>query len=325
MVHIDKMEGGILAAMQFRALKPVSFEFSAGKSFTIGQVQQASQLALDTRNRRFLTFLEESGSNEPNWSIARKAAFDFLSWSPSTSLGKGVVQSVSRGTEGDQGPARVLRTHGEFLNRDIMKSGSEPAYKFEMRVWARSRWVLHDMQHDKGRQLRCKWYQEHIEWGSPLDQLTFAYVMACREVERRVALSQLDDNVITGIDEKTQMKKLLSDTFEWLSIKSGRNKLFPLHEEMRILPYEMDYPESEYQDLPAHPMEGHQLLFARVISDRLIAYARQTWNSVKEAEAAAAKALADKETMEQRPELTAADAMAAEEEAARKRKKQRRR
>ena len=164
------------------------------------------------------------------------------------------------------------------INPDLGRRPDEPVHKFELRHWSRSRWVAHDLEHEEARQLRCEWYQEHSLWETPLDQLTFAYVMEKTVVNRKLENSEPDDAVQKQLAEKTSMKKLLSDTFEWHALDTEQNKLYSPYDEMRQLPYEMDY------DAEAHPkseFDGQKepLLFVRVISDRIMAYARKAWNN----------------------------------------------
>lgn len=162
------------------------------------------------------------------------------------------------------------------INPEQGRSPDAPAHRFELRRWSRSRWVAHDMKYEESRQLRCEWYQEHSLWETPLDQLTFAYVMEKLELRRKVENKELDDSVQKQLAEKTEMKKLLSDTFEWSPVNTEQNKLYSPYEEMRVLPYEMDYAEVETE---ANSFGDKPLLFVRVISDRIMAYARKAWNS----------------------------------------------
>jgi nucleoside-diphosphate-sugar epimerase len=171
------------------------------------------------------------------------------------------------------------------INPDHARGPGEPLHKFEMSHWVRSRWVAHDMSHEESRLLRCEWYQEHVLWEADLDPLSFAYVMEKLELERKLAFVEPDEVVQKQLSEKTEMKKLLSDTFEWHALKTEQNKLYSPYTEMQVLPYDMDYTEERELAAPiADQLETlDTLLFVRIISDRIMAYARKSWSNPKEA------------------------------------------
>ena len=165
------------------------------------------------------------------------------------------------------------------INREYLRSSTEPVHKYQLNHWARTRWVLHDLELEESRQLRCDWYQEHVDWGTQLDQLSFAFIMAKRELKRKIVNGEPDESIQKAINEKTEMKKLLSDTFEWHALLTEQNVEYSPYEEMKMLPYEIDFvpPDDASTIDPSKPVP----LFARIISDRLMAYARKTWNDEK--------------------------------------------
>jgi nucleoside-diphosphate-sugar epimerase len=165
------------------------------------------------------------------------------------------------------------------INPDFARNPNDPLHKFEMTHWARSRWVAHDLSRDESRQLRCEWYHEHIMWGSSLDQLSFAYVMAKLELDRKLAHNEPDETAQKHLSEKTEMKKLLSDTFEWHALKTEQNKLYSPFEEMQVLPYDLEH--VGYDESEVEAAAGPTPLFVRIISDRIMAYARKAWNRAK--------------------------------------------
>jgi nucleoside-diphosphate-sugar epimerase len=170
------------------------------------------------------------------------------------------------------------------INPDYGRGPGEPLHKFELNAWVRSRWVVHDMTHEESRQFRCEWYQEHVLWENDLDQLSFAYVMAKLELDRKLAHKEPDEVIQKHLTEKTEMKKLLSDTFEWRALQTEQNRLFSPYEEMQILPYDMEYAEERALQLAksADEPEGPDTpLFIRIISDRIMAYARKSWSKTK--------------------------------------------
>ena len=101
-----------------------------------------------------------------------------------------------------------------FLNRVDMRSPEEPWYRYEMKHWIRTRWIVHDMKLEEGRELRCDWFEEHVQWGNDLDQLSFAHVMARRELERRIEHQEPDDHIKPPHVQHPELK-LLTDAHEW--------------------------------------------------------------------------------------------------------------
>ncbi len=170
------------------------------------------------------------------------------------------------------------------INPDHARGPSDPLHKFELSHWVRSKWVGHDLVHEESRQLRCDWYQEHIFWGSDLDQLSFAYVMQKLELDRKLEHNELDETAQKQVQERTEMKKLLSDTFEWHALKLPQNKLYSNYELMQILPFDMD--NTEERELLHHVADvkedGPDMpLYIRILSDRIMAYARKSWSHLK--------------------------------------------
>jgi hypothetical protein len=180
-----------------------------------------------------------------------------------------------------------IKQHREFyervmtlVNSNFMRSPSEPVYKLEFRHVSRTRWVVHDMQLEEGRQLRCDWYREHLQWEqSPLDQLSFAYVLAKREVERRIAHREADDRIRARIADQIELKTLLTDVFEWHALQTEANRQYTPLSAIRSLPYNSmdDLVRLREDDHKSNSSEDHDFLFARIISDRTLAAARKEW------------------------------------------------
>ena len=170
------------------------------------------------------------------------------------------------------------------INPDNARGPSDPLHKFELSHWVRSKWVAHDMVHEESRQLRCDWYQEHVLWGSDLDQLSFAFVMQKLELDRKLAHNEPDETAQKQLKERTEMKKLLSDTFEWHALKLPQNKLYSKYELMQILPFDMDNTEERelLHKVAEAKEDGPDMpLYIRIISDRIMAYARKSWSNQK--------------------------------------------
>ena len=107
-----------------------------------------------------------------------------------------------------------------YLNACELSSGCESEIvKYNLKHWARTNWVVHKVQGPDAKDLRCEWYREHVHWDNAVDQLSFAHVMARREIE----------NVSTAQGEKMpiQRKELLdinSDENEWHLINRQNQK-----------------------------------------------------------------------------------------------------
>lgn len=126
-----------------------------------------------------------------------------------------------------------LRRQREFYERipsyvnkkDESRSFFEPWYQLTMKHWVRSRWVLHDFTLEEARLLRCDWYQEHVQWGNDLDQLSFAKVMGMRELQRRIAHKEPDDYTKTYYEQHPYLHDV-TDFHEWHSMETEVNRLY---------------------------------------------------------------------------------------------------
>jgi hypothetical protein len=166
-----------------------------------------------------------------------------------------------------------------FINRLDLRSVNEAWYKYELKNWVRTRWIVHDMHLEEARQLRCDWYQEHVQWNNALDQLSFAHVMATREMERRISFQEPDDHIKPPWFEKPELLHL-TDGHEWHALESEENgmayeKLPPTTLTVAIADHMDDQkeedgklPKSQSRDVP---------LFIRVVSERVMMKARQAW------------------------------------------------
>jgi hypothetical protein len=167
-----------------------------------------------------------------------------------------------------------------FMNRKAMRSPLERSYSLEMHHWARTRWIVHDLTSEAGRRLRCEWYREHSQWGTDLDQLSLAFVLAQEELKRRVALEELDDRERQSLASHTETKRLLVDDFEWYPVNDKANMGYSPYEELLTLPYDLEgarlaeggeSESSSYQ-------RNDPSLFVRVVSDRTMTFERVAWN-----------------------------------------------
>jgi nucleoside-diphosphate-sugar epimerase len=162
-----------------------------------------------------------------------------------------------------------------YLNRNDLRNHQEPWYQYSMRHWVRTRWVVHDLQLEEARHLRCDWYQEHLAWGNELDQLSFAHVMAVRELKRRIAHQEPDDHVKTFIEQHPQLRDL-TDSYEWHPMETDINLLYREPVQWNaILPDHLEV-EGEEESPEVDPNEPLPL-FVRIISEHVMASSRRLW------------------------------------------------
>lgn len=181
-----------------------------------------------------------------------------------------------------------------FTNRLDFRSINEPWYKYEMKHWARTRWIVHDMKLEEARQLRCDWYQEHVQWDNELDQLSFAQVMAVRELERRIAFQEPDDHIKPPWFDKPELLHL-TDGHEWHSLQNEENRMtldnLPSSSFTIVADHLVDEDEKEHGpedglvhnvELPKAQSEGVPL-FVRVVSEQVMLKARIAWGQAHNA------------------------------------------
>lgn len=152
-----------------------------------------------------------------------------------------------------------------------------------MKHWIRTRWVVHDMKLEEGRELRCDWFEEHVQWGNELDQLSFAHVMARRELERRMEHQEPDDHIKPPHVQHPELK-LLTDAHEWHPYLGKEHRLDSHGEALVKVPEHMaSKDDKEDGEVEAEPTEkelqGSQKipLFVRIMSERVMMYARAQW------------------------------------------------
>jgi hypothetical protein len=165
-----------------------------------------------------------------------------------------------------------------YVNREKeLRSDFEPYYRYAMRHWVRKGWVIHDVTLEESRLLRCEWYREHVQWGAEIDPLSFAHIMALREVKRRIAHNEPDDHIKTFI-EKYPILRPFTDSYEWHGMQTEANKLYP--EPVNWVAELMgNRPISTPQDDKQIELEqGHLVpLFIRIISERTMNASKKRW------------------------------------------------
>jgi len=120
-----------------------------------------------------------------------------------------------------------LRRQGEFyqfvrsvVNRKELRSSFEPTYLYDARHWITSSSLVHDFTSEEGRELRCRWLEEHTLWSNEYDQLSFAHVMAINRLERQ--LRRVEPDVYSAgarldrmSDSERVLYGLINDNVDW--------------------------------------------------------------------------------------------------------------
>lgn len=180
-----------------------------------------------------------------------------------------------------------------FVNAKDLRDNFEPMYKYELKHWVRTRWVVHDLTLEDSRQLRCDWYQEHVQWGAEVDQLSFADVMARRIIDRRMMLLEPDDRSKKKSDVHPELKDI-TDNNEWFAMATEQNKVHlqqtdqaPSVQQIHGDQAKDDADEEGTDEGPEEvasetgyseekrPDAG---LYIRVISDRIMSLSRAAWS-----------------------------------------------
>jgi len=177
-----------------------------------------------------------------------------------------------------------------YVNKQDLRSIFEPKYDFKLKHWVRTRWVVHDLNLEEARQLRCEWYQENVHWGNDLDQLSFAHVMAHREVERKIARKEPYVNESEDLDD--EFVKQLTDKSEWFLLlhdgeESETDELYhPVpdnsldHEDDRV---DENSNEEESGNDYLELQDGEEVgIYARIMSDVVMSFSRAEWAKQQE-------------------------------------------
>jgi hypothetical protein len=140
------------------------------------------------------------------------------------------------------------------------------------------------MKLEEGHQLRCEWYREHIRWGTLLDQLSFSYVMAKRELTRKIICEQpLPPEHGEELTILQQILRLKSDAHEWHPIFSGEGSVKPIHHsEILLEPIPMnlqDLPDNEVSPVNADLAytDVGSTFYVRIMSDAQMLESRKRW------------------------------------------------
>lgn len=212
-------------------------------------------------------------------------------WSKSLPLREAMAPMIIElGDDPDEKESKEVRTQREYYERakgfinsmDLRPPSYLAHYRLEIKDFVRSRWVVHDLKLEEARQLRCEWYQEHLRWGTQLDQLSFAFVMAKRELMRKIVTEQLPEAKQTFEERVTEY---LTDANEWHPFYSGEGITTGVHYS-QVLPEAIpenlrDQPDNEVAEKPVDTEsvrdDESTTLYVRIISDRIMLEERKKW------------------------------------------------
>lgn len=170
-----------------------------------------------------------------------------------------------------------------YINRNNeLRSINEPWYRYNLRHWVRTRWVVHDTHLQESRLLRCDWYQEHLAWGTELDQLSVAHVLAMRELKRRIAHHEPDDHFATFFEKHPALKDL-TDSYEWYPMETDANQLYlePVQWTSTVpdhVTVEEDEAIVEEEEEPHENPKEPTPLFVRIMSERVMTASRKVFS-----------------------------------------------
>ena len=121
-----------------------------------------------------------------------------------------------------------------LLNRSQFATNPNTSYKYKLRHWVKTKYVVHNLQLHSAKDLRCDWYKEHIKADDEFDEFSFAHVMAIREIQHFESLreappppSLVDDNDYDGEDTRIRMleRSANNEIEEWISIGKTKEKM----------------------------------------------------------------------------------------------------
>lgn len=175
------------------------------------------------------------------------------------------------------------------INSMTLRS-SDPAYshKFEIKDFIRSQWVLYNLSLEGGHHLRCEWYREHSRWAgsttldSGLDQLSFAYVMAKRDLSRKIITEQPLPKELSLMDK---VINAATDAHEWHPIFLGDGSAIPLDQTLitskaEAIPLNIaDRPEFQLEKVQPDTVseDKKSSYYVRIMSDDVMMKARKQW------------------------------------------------
>lgn len=209
---------------------------------------------------------------EGNRKLALHHALKFMGYEVGYQIGEKESSSLRRQREFYERIQSIVNKHNE------LRSTFEPRYRFAIKHWVRSRWVLHDFTLEEARLLRCDWYQEHVQWGNDLDQLSFAKVMGIRDLKHRIAHNELDDDAESFLEEHPELHGL-TDSYEWHSIETEVQKLYrePVNwNSQNVASTQVKIGANGEQEEEEDSI-GDTSLYVRIMSERVMDISRRIW------------------------------------------------
>ena len=146
-------------------------------------------------------------------------------------------------------------------------------YRYQLRHWASTRWILHDLKSAEASTLRCSWYEEveHTQ-GSPV--LALAHLLALQNLKRRMAFGEPDDHTIQHTwGRRMAFKESLTDVQEWIPLAIEANR------PVAAVAYQLDTTSTTMSHAPQsfNPDLGTPL-YVRLMSDRVTVAARKAYH-----------------------------------------------
>jgi len=201
-----------------------------------------------------------------------------------------------KGYESDAHEPKEVRAQREFYERgralinSMQLRSSDPAHrhKIEIKDFIRSKWVLYNLKLEEGHHVRCEWYKEHGRWAgsntldSGMDHLSFAYVMAKRELSRKIVS---EEPLPKELSLTEKVIKAATDAHEWHPVFLGGGSKIPLHDSFKAsaaqaIPLNIaDRPEFELDKVVPETvsLDTKTSYFVRIMSDEVMLKARKNW------------------------------------------------
>ena len=202
-----------------------------------------------------------------------------------------VMQSMMKevGLDPDDREPKEIRAQREYYERsrslinsmDLRSIDSVARHRIEIKDFIRSRWIVHHLKLEEGHQIRCEWYREHVKWNTHLDQLSFAYVMAKRELVRKIITRQPLQSEKEKLTLLQQIIKITSDAHEWHPIFSSEGAGIH-HSEMNpeAIPLNLqDLPDNEIREVNPDSAfsDVGSTYYVRIMSDDRMLESRKKW------------------------------------------------
>lgn len=110
-------------------------------------------------------------------------------------------------------------------------------YKYALRYWVKTKWVVHDLHSIDAKDFRCDWYREHIKLNDDFDEFSFAHVMAIKEIEHFLSLDD-KENDDGETDTRAQMleRVMNGDLERWISLGTKQD----IHENKKLYVHIVD-------------------------------------------------------------------------------------